>query len=86
MDHAIDPDNGGDMGLPVGVGEFAAWIEDGDGAAFVARAPDVVAAIGAERLRGGGDFRDPRVECRLVVLNLDDQRDVGLFGDLEVFF
>jgi hypothetical protein len=46
------------VGLPVVVGEFVCWIEDGDGKAFVAAPPDVVAALYPERLRGGGDFRD----------------------------
>jgi hypothetical protein len=86
VDLALDPDDGGDMGLPVGVGELVGRIEDGDGAAFVAAAPDVVAVVNPERRRGGGDFRDPRVQGWLIVLDLNDQRYVGLFGDLEVFF
>ncbi len=67
VDLALDPDDGGDMGLPVGVGEFVCWIEDGDSAALVAAAPDVVAAIDPERRRGGGDFRYPRVQGWLIV-------------------
>jgi len=36
VDVAIDPDDGGDMRVPVGVGQLVCGIEDGDGATFVA--------------------------------------------------
>ena len=85
-DIALDTDDGGDVGMPVAVGEFVGGIEDGDGAAFVAVAAVVVAMGGAERGRGGGDFLDLLVQGRLVVLDLDDQGDVGFGGDLECFF
>ena len=41
-DIALDPDDGGDVGVPVGVGQFVGGIEDADGAGFVA-----VATLGA---------------------------------------
>jgi hypothetical protein len=44
-DIALDPDNGGDVGVPVGVGQFVGGIEDADGAGFVAVAT-LVAALG----------------------------------------
>jgi hypothetical protein len=40
---ALNPDDGGDMRVPVGVGQLVCGIEDGDGAAFVAVAALVVA-------------------------------------------
>jgi hypothetical protein len=85
-DIALDTDDGGDVGMPVGVGQFAGGIEDGDGAAFVAVAA-LVAAVGRpDRLRGGGDFLDLLVQGRLVVLDLNDQGDVGFCRELEMFF
>jgi len=53
VDEALDPDDGGDVGMPVGVGQPVRGIEDGDGAAFVAVAALVVAACGPERRRCG---------------------------------
>lgn len=85
-DIALDTDDGGDVGMPVGVGQFAGGIEDGDGAAFVA-VTALVAAVGRpDRLRGGGDFLDLLVQGRLVVLDLNDQGDVGFCRELEMFF
>ena len=85
-DIALDTDDGGDVGMPVGAGQLVDRIEDGDGAAFVAIAA-LVAAVGRlERRRGRGDLLNPLVQGRLVVLDLDDQGDVGLCGDLEMFF
>jgi hypothetical protein len=74
------------MGFPVGVVEFAGGIEDADGAAFVAPAPLVAIVAGTERVGGGGDLGDRLEQGRLVALNLNNQGDVGLCGDLEVFF
>ena len=74
------------MGLPVGAVEFAFGIEDADGAAFVATAPFVVVVAGTARGVGGGDPRDCLKQGRLVAFDLNDQGDVGLCGDLEVFF
>jgi len=44
-DIAFDPDDGGDVGVPIGAGEFVGGIEDADGAGFVAVAT-LVAALG----------------------------------------
>ena len=78
VDVALYPDDGGDVQMPVGVGQFVCGLEDGDGAAFVAVAALVVAVGGPERRRGGGDFLDPLVQGRLVVLDADDQGDAGV--------
>jgi len=86
VDHAIDTEDGTDMSLPVIVAEFGRRVEDGDGAAFVATAPLVVAVAGAERFGDGGDLGDRLKKGRLVALYLNNQGDVGLLGDLEMFF
>jgi hypothetical protein len=44
-DIALDPDDGGDVEVPVGVGQFVGGIEDADGAGFVTVAT-FVAAMG----------------------------------------
>jgi hypothetical protein len=44
-DIALDPDDGGDVGVPVGAGQFVGGIKDADGAGFVAVAT-LVAALG----------------------------------------
>ncbi len=86
VDAALDPDDGGDMRLPVGAGQRVGRIEDGDGAALVAVAALVVAMGSLERCRGGRDFLDCLVQGRLVVLDPDDQDDVGGCRDGEKFF
>jgi hypothetical protein len=48
-DISIDADDGRDVGMPVGVGEFVLGIEDRDGAGFVAVARLVAALGGSER-------------------------------------
>jgi len=55
-------------------------------AAFVAVAALVVAASGPEWRRGGRDLLDLLVQGRLVVLDPDDQGDVGVCCDGEMFF
>jgi hypothetical protein len=52
----------------------------------VAVAAFVLALPGAERLGRIGDLGDRLKQGRLVALDLNDQGDIGLFGDLEVFF
>ena len=83
---ALDPDHGGDVRLPVGVGQPACEIEDGNGATFVAVAALVVAAGRPERGRGRGDDLDMLVQGRLIALHLDDQGEVGRCCDLKSFF
>ena len=83
---ALDADDGGDVRMPVGSGKLVGGIEDGDAAALVAVAAGIVAMGTAARGCGGGDVLDPPVRGRLVVLDLDDQGEVGLCGDLGMFF
>ncbi|MBV8739549.1 MAG: hypothetical protein JO007_20300 [Alphaproteobacteria bacterium] len=85
-DIALDPDDGGDVGVPVGAGEFVGGIEDADGAGFVAVATLVAALGGPERRLGCSDILDLLVQGRLVVLGLDNQHDVGFCRDFKVFF
>jgi hypothetical protein len=83
---ALDADDGGDVIVPVGSGKFVGGIEDRDGAGFVAVAAGIVALGAPARGCGGADRLDLSVQGRLVVLDLDDQGNVGFRGDFEVFF
>ncbi len=74
------------MILPIRVVEFFRRIEDRDGTVFVAVAAFVLAFAGAERFCRLGNLGDRLKQARLVALDLNNQSDVGLFGDLEVFF
>jgi hypothetical protein len=49
VDVALNTDDGGDVRMPIGVGQLVCGIEDGDGAAFVTVAALVVAASTPER-------------------------------------
>ena len=85
-DCAFDLNDGGDMGMPVGAGERAGGIEDGDGAGFVTIA---AAVAGPEDVVWGarcGDMVDRLLQRRLIVLDLDDEADVARLGDVEGFF
>ena len=77
---AFDADDRGDVRMPFCCGELFGWIEDRDDAPFVA-----IAAPGttADRGRCRGDLLELLVQCRLIVLDLDDQRNIGLGRDLE---
>ena len=86
VDIALDLDDGSDVRMPVGIGQLVGRIEDGDGAAFVAVAALVSAVNRPERRRGGRDLLNLLVQGRLVVLNTDDQDDVGCRRDFEMFF
>ena len=86
VDAALDPNDGGDVRTPVGVGQRVGKIEDGNGAAFVAVAALVVAVGGPERCRGCADFLDCLMQGRLVVLDADDQGDISRCCGFEMFF
>jgi len=86
IDVAFNTDDSGDMWIPVGVGQLVGGIEDGDGAAFVAVAALVVAVDRPERRRGRRDLLDPLAQGGLVVLDPDDQGDVGFCCDGKMFF
>jgi hypothetical protein len=83
---ALDADDGGDVRAPVGCVKLVAGIEDGDGTAFVTVAASIVAMGTPARGGGGGDFLNLSVQGGLVVLDLDDQGDVGFYGDCKMFF
>ncbi len=74
------------MALPAGVGQPVGRVEYGDGAALVAIAALIPANKRAERRGGGRDGLAALEQGGLVVLDLDDQRDVGLGRDFEMFF
>jgi hypothetical protein len=86
VDLTLDTDDGGDVVLPGGVDQPVSGIEDRNGAAFIAITALVVAADGAEWRGGGGDDLAVLEQGGLVVLDLDDQRDVGLRGNFQMFF
>jgi hypothetical protein len=74
------------MRMPVGSGKLVGGIEDRDDAGFVTVATGVMAmgivALGA----GDGNLFDQPVQGGLIIFDLDDKGDVGLCGDLEMFF
>ena len=72
--------------MPFCAGEFFGRIEDRDGAPFVAIAAPGTIADRIDRGRCRSDFLALLVQCRLIVLDLDDQRNIGLGRDLEGFF
>ena len=82
VDGSLDLDDGGDVWMPVGIGQRVGGIEDGDGAALIAVAAPIMAVGRPERSRGGRNLSDLPVQGRLVVLDPDDQRDVGCCRDL----
>jgi hypothetical protein len=86
VDDTLDTDDGLGVALPVAVVEFAPRLEDADGAGFIAVASLVMAMVRAERRRHGGEVDDILVQGWLVALDLNDQADAGLLGDVEGFF
>ncbi|MDQ2944502.1 MAG: hypothetical protein M3Y27_00905 [Acidobacteriota bacterium] len=86
IDLTFDTNDGVDMVLPVSVGQSVGGVEHGDGAALVAIAAFVAAVDSAGWRGGGGDGFAAPEQGRLVFLDLDDQRDVGLGRDFEMFF
>jgi hypothetical protein len=83
---ALDTDDGGDVIVPVGSGKLVGGIEDRDGAGFVAVAAGIATMGAPARGCGGADCLDLSVQGRLVVLDLNDQGNVGFCGDFEMFF
>jgi len=72
--------------MPIGVGECIGRIKDSDEAGFIAIAA-MIAALGAI-VRGGrrGQAFNCGFQGWLIVLDLNDQADFGVLGDLEEFF
>jgi len=85
-DRALHPDDRANVRMPIGVGECVGRIEDSDDAGFIAIA-SMIAALGAI-VRGGrrGQVFDRGSQGWLIVLELNDQADFGVLGDLEEFF
>jgi hypothetical protein len=86
MDKTFDTHDGADLILPVRVVEFVGCLEDRDSAVFVTIAALVVGFAGTEWFCLRGDLGDALKQVRLVALDLDDQRDISLLGNLEMFF
>ena len=86
VDKALDANDGGDMRLPITSGKRFTRIEDGDGSAFKTAAAVLIVMVGADRGGVGDAARDSLFKRRLVSLDLNDQGDVSLLGDLEMFF
>lgn len=86
VDETFDPDDGSDMRLPIAPRERFAGIEDGDGPTFKSATPPMIVMVGADRVGSGDDINDGLFKRRLVGLDLNDQGDVGLLGNLEMFF
>jgi hypothetical protein len=85
-DITLDPDDGGDVGIPIASGQLAGRIKDGDSAAFVSVTAAVVAVSRGEWRCGCGETLDLLTQGRLVFLDLDDQTDAGCGSDFEQFF
>lgn len=85
-DVALDANDGGDEGGPFGVGEGVGGVEDGDAAILLPVAPTITAADVGERRGGGAEVLRLLMQSRLVVLELDDQVELGVSGGLECFF
>lgn len=86
VDISLHADDSRDVGMPVGIGQFILRIEDRDGAGFVAVARLVAASGRSEWGGGDGDFLDFLTQGRLVVFDLNDQGDLDLRSDFEMFF
>ena len=86
-DAALDPDDGGHMRLPFRFRDGGLGFEHSDGSGFVAVAPvPVDARFTRQRLGRRADSFDLAIECRLIVLDLDNQMGVGRGGGFEGFF
>ena len=83
---ALDLDDRLDMRAPLGIGHLAGRIEDGGDTRLITIAAFIVALIKPQRRRGLRDRLYLLMQGRLVVLDLDDQTDICLRGDLKVFF
>lgn len=85
-DRAFDPDNRGDMGVPIGAGECVRRAEYRDAAGFIAIAAVIAAADGIVRRNRCCETLDRAFQGRLIVFDLNDQTDVDRLRDLEEFF
>jgi hypothetical protein len=74
------------MRLPIASGKRLTRIEDSDGSAFKTAAAVLIVTVDADRGGVGDDASDGLFKRRLVGLDLNDQGDGSLLGDLEMFF
>ena len=76
-DGGLDLNDCGDIGMPVGAGERAGRVEDGDGVDFVPIAAAVADPDDVVWDAGCSDMVDRPFQHRLIVLDLDDEADVA---------
>ena len=74
------------MRPPIGSRECFTGIEDGDGSSFKTVAAALIVMVGTDRGGVGDEVCNGLFKRRLVGLDLNDQGDVGLLCDLEMFF
>ena len=84
-DVTLDADNGADEGGPLGVGEGAGGIEDGDTALLLPVTPAIAAADMGVRCGAGTEILRLLMQGWLVVLELYDQVDPGIGAGFECF-
>jgi hypothetical protein len=75
-DVTLDAEDGADEGGPLGVGEGAGGIEDGDAALLLPIAPAIAAADVRERCGAGAEVLRLLMQGWLIVLELYDQRSI----------
>lgn len=83
---AFDTDDAGDVGAPFGARQCLVWLEHADDAALVAVATGDMTLDDIARFAGSREVAATLAQAGLVVLDLDDQADVALGGDFEMFF
>ncbi len=86
VDETLDANDSPDMRFPVAPVEVFTRFEDGDGSTFEAAPSVVILMVGTDRRCSGDGLRDGLFEGWLVALDLDDQGDASLPGDIEMFF
>ena len=74
------------MGMPVGSGQLVSGGEDADSAAFVSVVALVMAVGLLDQRSGRRDRLDLLAQGPLLVLDPDDQGDVGFCRNLEMSF
>lgn len=85
MDAPLDPDDGRDASVPIWVRDGVCRVEHGDGAGCFAVVPGVAADDMTLRHRARAEAVDLAVQGGLIVLDLDDQADIGVSRGLECF-
>lgn len=87
MDRALNPNDGGDIRLPLRSDDRRRGIEHGNAPGFVAIAPFRIDGFDlGKRLCPGASDHDRLMQARLVVLELNDQMRVRCRRGVEGFF